>query len=122
RRHQRIKIRVLYGELLLIYSVQSQRGHGQALADALVKDSVAATKNGLRLLAAGRPRKTEPRRKVESAVDVLLVLVTQARAQREVGTNFPIVLHVAAKVPLAHLRFRITGRQTKLSRAAAESA
>ena len=57
-----------------------------------------------------------------ACVDITLVLVTQTKTERKVWTHFPVVLNVTADVKLADFRLRITGRQTKLARAAAERA
>src|ERR1043166_9372287 len=69
---------------------------------------------------AWSPGETNTRRKVQVAADVGLVLITQAEAQGEIRSHFPVVLDEAAEIPLAHFRLRITGRQTKLTRAAAK--
>jgi hypothetical protein len=81
-RNQREEIRVLHGELLLIDTVQSLSRHRQALTDALVEHAIAAADNGLRLLSTRRPGKPDAWSKVQIAVDVTLVLVTQAETQR----------------------------------------
>src|SRR6185503_9020325 len=114
------EIRVLYCELLLIDAVQSFRRHRQVLTNAIVEHAITTADDSLRLLSTGQPRKPNAWSKVQIAVDVTLVLVTQTKTQREVWTHFPVVLKITADVPLPDFRLRITGRQTKLARTAAE--
>src|SRR4029078_9179807 len=99
-RNQRKEVRILHRELLLRNAVQTQRLHRQVFTDAIVKHTVTTADDGLRLLAAGRPRETDARTEVEIAVDVFLVLVTQTKTKRQVGTHFPIILEETAEVPL----------------------
>src|SRR6185369_5120213 len=122
RRNQREEIRILHRELLLIDAVQPIGRHRQVLTDALVEHAIATADDSLRLLSTRRPRKANARSKVQIAIDVALILVTQTKTQRKVWTHLPVVLHVTADVPLADSRLRITGRQTKLARPAAECA
>src|ERR1700741_279365 len=67
-----------------------------------------------------RPCKGDAWGEVEITIDVVLVLVTQSRRQREVGPHFPLVLHVNRNVSLFHNCFRITAGDGKLCSAAAQ--
>src|SRR5690242_12478278 len=103
RGNVREEVRIEHRELLLVDSVQTQRRHRQVFTDAIVEDAVTTAHDRLRLWTTGLPGETNARCEVEIAVNVALVFVTQAKTQRQIRTNFPIVLEVAAEVPLADL-------------------
>ncbi len=72
------------------------------------------------MLPARLPREPDTRSKIQIAVDVFLVLVPQTKTQSEIRSQLPVVLNVAAKIPLTHLRLRVAGRQEKLRCATAK--
>src|SRR5439155_1784346 len=67
----------------------------------------------------GRPRDADARSKIQIAVDVVLVLVTHAIAEREIRPVTPIILREPAKIELTDGRSRVAGVYRELSSAAA---
>src|SRR3954465_11308047 len=66
-----------------------------------------------------RPGDAHPRRKIQVAADIVLVLVTQTIAERHVRPVTPVILCEAAKIELADGRQGVAAIDRELSGAAA---
>ena len=71
---------------------------------------------------SGRPRNPNPRREIQVAADVVLVLISQSVTYCQVRPISPIVLSEPAEIELTDIRFWISGRDLKLRGAPAQQA
>ena len=87
---------MLLGDAVLANGLQDV-----AFTEAIEEPSIAAADHGLGLagaMRAGRPCEGEPRSPVGVVADVVLRLVAEAIAQREVGAELVVVLEEEAGV------------------------
>src|SRR5882724_244528 len=114
--------RISNDELLLIYAVEAIRRQGQIFSNPVIENPEATANDRFRLALSARPGcpgKTETRSKVQIAFDVVLILVAQAKIQRQVRSHLPVVLNKSAKIELANLRFGIPCGEGELRGASA---
>src|ERR1700730_9134535 len=83
-------------------AVQPLRLEDEVVRETVVENSEAGTQYGFRCRlfpsASETPGKTDARSEIAMVVDVILGFKAQAKAERHVGTNPPIILSIEARV------------------------
>ena len=120
RRNDRVEIRRIENELLLVDAVAAQSVEREALADAVVESPAPAriTVLGVLPLGAKAPGNADPRGEIAMVADAGLCFVAQAETEGEIGTRPPIVEGEEADVKLVEAGERIAGRERELAGAA----